>query len=69
MPSVTVALGKASSAGQWERPFVGQEVIFSAHHSHSAPLLMLPETAPWTHSPKVDPDLAIDGADDEGGGG
>jgi hypothetical protein len=64
-----VTLMHETSAGQWERPFVGQEVIFSAHHVHSAPLLMLPATAPWTHSPKVDPELSIDSADDEGSGG
>jgi hypothetical protein len=64
-----VTLMHETSAGQWERPFVGQEVIFSAHHVHSAPLLMLPATAPWTHSPKVEPELSIDSADDEGSGG
>jgi hypothetical protein len=65
-----VTLLHETSASQWERPFIGQEVIFSTHHVQPAPLLMLPSSIPWTHSAKVEPEMTIDDAgDDEGEGG
>jgi hypothetical protein len=64
-----VTLMHETSAGQWERPSVGQQAIFSMHHVHGAPLLVLPASTPWTHSPKIDPETASDDMDDDEGDG
>lgn len=52
------------TGADWARPAIGQDVIFSTHHLHRAPLLVLPAAPPWSHTPKVDPDLSLEEGED-----
>lgn len=41
---------KHTTGSNRERPSVGQDVVFSVHHTNHGIPLMLPDTPPWTHS-------------------
>lgn len=62
-----ITLKHETSAAQWERPSLGEEVIFSTLHVQPAPPLKLPDNPPWTHGGEGGIESSLEEPDDAGG--